>query len=160
RAPRAHPVSAIPSSTSEVAFARTVPAVAEAGAPGTGKWGPPSRPGSPPGGGHPRWKGRRGGGEGDGRGAAARPVARGRGGAGGGGRVRGAAGAAPPGAAGALLPDARILPRRRGRPPKHAADRLAKPRRVRGTCLDSHLAVQDRHPPVPRRAPRSEPPPG
>ena len=38
--------------------------------------------------------------------------------------------AVPAGAAGALLPDARILPGRRGRPAGHAAGRLAGPRRV------------------------------
>ena len=38
--------------------------------------------------------------------------------------------------------------------------RLAKPRRVRGTRLAAHLAVPDRHQPVPRRAPRGQPAPG
>ena len=44
--------------------------------------------------------------------------------------------------------------------PGHAAGRLAGPRRVRGTRLDPHLAVPDRHPPVPRRAPGGQPAPG
>ena len=51
--------------------------------------------------------------------------------AGDGERVPGADRAVPPRAAGALLPDARIAPGRRGRPPGHAAGRLAGPRRVR-----------------------------
>ncbi len=55
--------------------------------------------------------------------------------------------AAPPGAPGALLPDARILPGCRGRPPRDAAGRLAGLRRVRGTRLAAHLALPDRHQP-------------
>ena len=74
--------------------------------------------------------------------------------------VPGADRAAPAGAAGALLPDARLFPGRRGRPPGHAAGRLARPRRVRGTCLAAHLAVPDRHQPVPQRASRGQPAPG
>jgi Sigma-70 region 2 len=35
--------------------------------------------------------------------------------------------------------------------------RLARPRRLRGTRLAAHLALPDRHQPVPRRAPRGEP---
>ncbi len=65
--------------------------------------------------------------------------------------------AVPPRAAGALLPDARILPGRRGRPAGHAAGRLAGPRRVRGTRLDPHLALPDRHQPVPQRAALGQP---
>src|ERR1051326_1183641 len=75
--------------------------------------------------------------------------------------VPGAGRVLPAGAAGALLPDARILRRRRGRRPGDDAGRLARHRRVRrGTRLAAHLAVQDRHQPVPQRAPRSEPAPG
>ena len=74
-------------------------------------------------------------------------------------RVPGADRAAPPGAPGALLPDARILPGRRGRPPGHAARRLAGPRRVRGTRLAPHLALPDRHQPVPQRASLGQPAP-
>ena len=44
--------------------------------------------------------------------------------------------------------------RRRGRPAGHAAGRLAGPGRVRGARLAPHLAVPDRHQPVPERAPR------
>src|SRR5205823_14521624 len=44
--------------------------------------------------------------------------------------------AVPSRAAGALLPDARILPGRRGRLAGHAAGRLAGPPRLRGTRLD------------------------
>ena len=72
-------------------------------------------------------------------------------------RVPGADRAAPPGAPGALLPDARIAAGRRGRPAGHAAGRLAGPRRVRGTGLDPHLALPDRHQPVPQRAPLGQP---
>src|SRR5271165_2295487 len=74
--------------------------------------------------------------------------------------VPGADRAVPPGAAGALLPDARIVPGCRGRPAEHAADRLARPWRVRGARLAAHLAVPDCHQPVPRRAPRGQPAPG
>ena len=35
-----------------------------------------------------------------------------------------------------------------------------EPRRVRGTLLAAHLAVPDRHPPVPRRASLGQPTPG
>ena len=75
-------------------------------------------------------------------------------------RVPGADRAAPPGAAGALLPDARIVPGRRGRPAGHAAGRLAGLRRVRGTRLAAHLALPDRHQPVPQRASVGQPAPG
>src|SRR6516162_9898590 len=75
--------------------------------------------------------------------------------------VPGAGRVLPAGAAGALLPDARILRRRRGRRPGDDAGRLARHRRVhRGTRVAAHLAVQDRHQPVPQRAPRGEPAPG
>ncbi len=75
--------------------------------------------------------------------------------------VPGADRAAPAGASGALLPDARILRRRRGRRPGDDAGRLARHRQVhRGTRVAAHLAVQDRHQPLPQRAPRSEPAPG
>src|SRR5262245_21998803 len=72
-------------------------------------------------------------------------------------RVPGADRAVPPRATGALLPDARILPGCRGRPPGHAARRLAEPWRVRGTRLAPHLAVPDRHQPVPQRASLGQP---
>src|SRR4051812_36721329 len=65
--------------------------------------------------------------------------------------------AAPPRARGALLPDARLLPGRRGRAAGHAAGRLAGPRGVRRAGLDPHLALPDRHQPVPQRAPRGGP---
>src|SRR5215469_11176310 len=69
--------------------------------------------------------------------------------------------AVPPGAAGALLPDARILPGRRGRPAGNAAGRVAGSRRVhRRARLAAHLAVQDRHQPVPQRDARGPAPPG
>src|SRR3954462_1869930 len=55
--------------------------------------------------------------------------------------------AAPPRARGALLPDARLLPGRRGRAAGHAAGRLAGPRGVRGAGFDPHLALPDRHQP-------------
>jgi hypothetical protein len=48
-----------------------------------------------------------------------------------------------------------------GRHPEDDAGRLEEHRRVhRGTRLAAYLAVQDRHQPVPQRAPRSEPAPG
>src|SRR3954467_6539147 len=62
--------------------------------------------------------------------------------------------AAPPRARGALLPDARLLAGRGGRAPGHAARGVAGPRRVRRTSLDPHLALPDRHQPVPQRTPR------
>ena len=74
--------------------------------------------------------------------------------------VPGADRAVPSGAPGALLPDARIPPGRRGRPPGDADGRLARPRRVRGTGLDPHVAVPDRHQPVPQRASFGQPAPG
>ena len=49
---------------------------------------------------------------------------------------------------------------RRGRPAGHAAGRLAGPRRVRGARLDAHLALPDRHQPLPQRAARGQPAPG
>src|SRR5713226_6305255 len=66
--------------------------------------------------------------------------------------VPGADRAVPPGAAGALLPDARVHPGCRGRPAGHAAGCLAGPGRVPGTRLAPHLAVPDRHQPVPQGA--------
>src|SRR5882724_458507 len=68
--------------------------------------------------------------------------------------------AVPSRAPGALLPDAGVLPGRRGRPTGHAAGRLAGPRRVRGTGLDPHLALPDRHQPVPQRASLDQTTPG
>ena len=73
--------------------------------------------------------------------------------AGDGERVPRADRAAPPRAAGALLPDARVVPGRRGRPAGDAAGRLAGPRRVRGARVAAHLALPDRHQPLPQRAP-------
>ena len=68
--------------------------------------------------------------------------------------------AAPPRTPGALLPDARIAPGCRGRPPRDAAGRLAGHRRVRGTRLAAHLALPDRHQPLPQRASLGQPTPG
>src|SRR4029453_13666157 len=65
---------------------------------------------------------------------------------------------APPRAAGALLPDARISPRRRGRPSGHAAGRLARPRRLRGPRLDPHLALPNPPQAGPQCASRPTPP--
>ena len=56
-------------------------------------------------------------------------------------RVSDAGRAVPPRVTGALLPDARIVPGRRGRPAGHAAVRLAGPRTVRGTRLDPYLGL-------------------
>src|SRR5262245_3835526 len=53
-------------------------------------------------------------------------------------------GPASPGAAGTLLPDARIAAGRRGRSAGDAAGGMAGPRSVRGTRLDPHLALSDR----------------
>src|SRR5215469_143596 len=75
--------------------------------------------------------------------------------------VRRADRTAPARTAGALLPAARIVPGRRGHAPGHAAGRLARPGRVhRRTRLAAHVAVQDRHQPVPQRAPLRPPSPG
>src|SRR3954468_15639543 len=65
--------------------------------------------------------------------------------------------AAPPRARGALLPDARLLAGRGGRAAGHVARGVAGPRRVRRTSLAPHLALTDRHQPVPQRAPRGRP---
>src|ERR1043166_3912143 len=138
--------------------ARIVRAVGEAYTAALGNWAPASRPVRAVGGVH---TGRRydvvrkeGAQDGDSRSSLT--------GAGRGWRGVPGAGRVPPaGAAGALLPDARILRRRRGCRPGNDAGRLARPRRVhRGTRLAAHLAVQNRHQPVPQRAPRSEPAPG
>src|SRR5215217_687891 len=132
-------------------------ATTDAGAAAPGKWAPANRPVRPSVGAYTRWKCGKVR-EGDGEGSDNRPdltgAGRGR------RRVPPADRAVPAGAPGALLPDARILPGRRGRPPKHAAGRLAKPRSLRGTGLATHLALPDRHQPVPRRAPRGQPAPG
>src|SRR5262249_32540024 len=77
-APRARPVPAIPSSTSEVAFARIVRAVADAGAAAPGNWPPASRPVRPPGGAYTRWTCRRVREEGDARVATADLIAKAR----------------------------------------------------------------------------------
>ena len=75
-------------------------------------------------------------------------------------RVPGADRALPPGAPGALLPDARVAPGCRGRPAGHAARRLAEPGRVRRARVDPDVAVPDRHEPVPERASLSQQTPG
>src|SRR5579859_1427136 len=155
----------IPSSTSRVvptaaarSGGRIVRAVGDAYTAAPENWAPASRPVRPPGGVYTAWKRhvmwKEGAQDGDSRSALT--------GAGRGWRgVPRAGRAAPAGAAGALLPDARILRRRRGRRPGDDAGGLARHRRVhRGTRLAAHLAVQDRHQPVPQRAPRSEPAPG
>src|SRR5262249_47776240 len=122
---------------------RRDPALGSSGAVGDGytaapgNWAPASRPVRLPGGVYTgrgcqavRKEGAR-----DGDSRSARPGAgRGRRG------VPGAGRAAPAGAAGALLPDARIGRRRRGRRPGDDAGRLAGPRRVhRGTRVAAHL---------------------
>src|SRR5258708_29810419 len=58
----------------------------------------------------------------------------------------------PARAAGALLPDPRLGPRRRGRAAGGPAGGLAGPERIRATCLDPDLAVPRRHQPLPARA--------
>src|SRR5215467_9420775 len=58
----------------------------------------------------------------------------------------------PAGAAGALLPAARLGPGRGGRTAGDLAGGLAGPGRVRGPRLAAILAVPDRHPPLPERA--------
>ena len=50
-----------------------------------------------------------------------------------------------------------ILPGRGGRPAGNAAGRVARSRRVRGTRLDTHMALPDRHQPVPQRASLGQP---
>ena len=57
-------------------------------------------------------------------------------------RARGALSRAP---AGALLPDARLAPRLRGRAAGDAAARLARPRGLRGGAEPAPLALPDRH---------------
>src|SRR5579864_4846139 len=138
--------------------ARIVRAVGDAYTAAPGNWAPASRPVRAAGGVYTGWKchvvRKEGAQDGDSR-SALTGAGRGRRG------VPGADRAAPAGAAGALLPDARLRRRRRGRRPGDAAGRLARHRRVhRGTRLAAHLAVQDRHQPVPQRAPRGEPAPG
>ena len=54
-------------------------------------------------------------------------------------------------AARALLPDARLGPRRRGRAPGRAAAGLARPGPVRGAQLAALVAVHDRHQHLPER---------
>ena len=60
--------------------------------------------------------------------------------------------AVPPHARGALLPDARLRPRRRGRRAGDAPARMALARPLRGPLLRPHLAVPDRDERLPRRA--------
>src|SRR5580693_8201919 len=148
RTPRARPMRTIPSSTFQGCFQllRHDPVGGSSGAVGSaytaalGNWAPASRPVRVVGG---VYTGRRydvvrkeGAQDGDSRSALT--------GAGRGWRgVPGADRVPPAGAAGALLPDARLLRRRRGRRPGDDAGRLARYRRVhRGTRLAAHLAVQ------------------
>jgi hypothetical protein len=49
------------------------------------------------------------------------------------------------------------LPGCRGRPARDAAECLERPRRIRGTRLAPHLALPDRHQPLPQRAPLGQP---
>src|SRR5262245_51555226 len=67
------------------------------------------------------------------------------------GRVRRAHGALPAGAAGALLPDARLVPGRRGPGPGDAAAGLAAPTAVPGPRQLPRLVVPDRHQRLPGR---------
>src|SRR5215467_8655321 len=135
RTPRARPMRTIPSSTFQGRFQllRHDPVGGSSGTVGSaytaalGNWAPASRPLRAVGG---VYTGRRydvvpkeGAQDGDSR--SARPSA-GRGWRG----VPGAGRVAPAGAAGALLPDARLLRRRRGRRPGDDAGRLAGHRRV------------------------------
>src|SRR5579871_3619230 len=134
RTPRAWPMRAIPSSTSRVvptaaarSGGRIVRAVGGAYTAALGNWAPASRPVHDVGG---VYTGRRHDGvrkeeaqDRDSRSALTGTGRRWRG-------VPGAERAAPAGAAGALLPDARILRRRRGRRPGDDAGRLAGHRRV------------------------------
>src|SRR5829696_5017620 len=90
-------------------------ATTDAGAAAPGKWAPANRPVRPSVGAYTRWKCGKVREEGDGEGSDSRPdltgAGRGR------RRVPPADRAVPAGAPGALLPDARILPGRRGCPP-------------------------------------------
>ena len=65
--------------------------------------------------------------------------------------VRRAGPAVPPGAPGALLPDARLLPGRRGCSAGLAARRLARSGRLRGARLAADLALPHRNQPLPQR---------
>src|SRR5216684_6041875 len=107
--------------------ARIVRAVGSANTAAPGNWAPASRPVRPPGG---VYTGRRydvvrkeGAQDGDSRSSLTGAGREWRG-------VPGADRAAPAGAAGALLPDARLLRRRRGRRPGDDAGRLARHRRI------------------------------
>ncbi len=75
-------------------------------------------------------------------------------------RVRRADGTAPPRAAGALLPDARVGPGRRRRPPGDAARRVAGPRGVRRAGVAADVAVPHRHQSMPQRPSHRQPPTG
>src|ERR1700722_11974860 len=68
--------------------------------------------------------------------------------------------AAPARASGALLSDAGIPARCRGRLARHPAGRVAGPRRISGTGLGAHLALPDSHQPVPQRSSLGPPTPG
>src|SRR5580704_2824462 len=107
--------------------ARIVRAVGSAYTAALGNWATASRPVRPPGGVYTWWKRhvmrKEGAQDGDSRSALTGAGRRWRG-------VPGADRAAPAGAAGALLPDARILRRRRGRRPGDDAGRLARHRRI------------------------------
>ena len=67
------------------------------------------------------------------------------------GGLRRAGRAAAAGAAAALLPDARLLPRRRGRRAGDAAPRVARRGPVRGAQLAADLALHRRHQRLPAR---------
>src|SRR5580700_1795097 len=135
RTPRARPIRTIPSSTFQGRFpaaaarsgGRIVRAVGSAYTAALGNWAPASRPVRAPGG---VYTGRRydvvrkeGAQDGDSRSSLTGTGRRWRG-------VPGADRVPPAGAAGALLPDARLLRRRRGRCPGDDAGRLARHRRV------------------------------
>ncbi len=76
------------------------------------------------------------------------------------GRVRRPGRTAPPRAAGALLPDARLAAGRRGRAAGDAAGGVARPGRLRGPLVGTHLALPHRHQPVPQPAALVRPPAG
>src|SRR5258708_39673565 len=137
---------------------RIVRAVGDAYTAAPGNWAPASRPVRAPGGVYTAWRydvvRKEGAQDGDSRSSLT--------GAGRGWRgVPGAGRVSPAGAAGALLPDARILPGRRGRRPGGDAGRPAGHRRgALGEAAPAAPPGPRRHPPAPppapppRRAPR------
>ena len=72
-------------------------------------------------------------------------------------RLRAPGRALPPGAARALLPDARLGPRRRGRAAGRAAARVARAGALRGPQLAALVALHDRHEHLPEPASRAGP---